>query len=138
MKRTLLAFALFGAIIGASAFSLGKPPIAISLNPHVGFAPLDINGYVTIQADSRNRGACIVYNSDQFISQSCKDLDGDKQLVNNPVHQVVPLAGTYDISATLFRNDGKMIQSNIERIQVLSATGGSSDRDDDRHVRNTR
>lgn len=100
-------------------FGLSPKPVSINLNPHVGFAPLEVKGYVVIEPNEKNRSACLVFNSENFLSQSCKELDGKDQLKSNPVDQLLPISGHYDISVVLYQSDGKSIQSNIEHIEVV-------------------
>ena len=118
MKRALLAFTLLGGLLMAAGF-YSNTDVSVKLNSHVGFAPLHITGNVAIAKDDRNREACLLFASPDLAAQSCKGLDGANEPVNNPIDKVLTVAGTYEISVVLYRNDGKVIQSNIERVEVL-------------------
>ncbi len=113
LASLLLAVSIFGS----------PKPVSINLNPHVGFAPLEVKGYATIEPNEKNRSACLVFNSDNYLAQSCKDLEGKDAVKSNPIHKILPTSGKYDISVVVYQNDGKMIQSNIERIEVLGVGG---------------
>lgn len=126
MRLLLSTSTVLGSLLLGAFLLFAPKSVSITLNPHVGFAPLRVTGYVHIQPDEHNRTACILFASPDFASQSCKDLDGKDQLIHNPVNQVLPSPGVYEISVILYRNDGKVIQSNIEQINVINS-GGSSE-----------
>lgn len=124
MKRALLAFALIGGLLVTAA--LFRPgPVNIKVTPSTGFVPLHISDIVSIDKDARNREACIVLAGVEFARQSCKGLDGADEPVTTQIAYTIPIAGTYRISVVLYRNDGTVIQSNIETVDVIG-TGGDN------------
>jgi hypothetical protein len=133
-----LAAALVGAI-AVYAVALSIPAIRLKdFRPSQGIEPVVERGIIQIEPDTHNRAFCIIINSDGYVTQSCKDIEGTAQRKYTEAAFPLP-AGDYLITAFLYRDDGKIVPSNPIEVHVLSKTGGpSGGTDENRLVRRGR
>lgn len=123
-KKLGLATLFSVSLLAGGMFVLTPKPVEFKITPQFGYEPLPVRLVIKIEPDAKNREACILYAGSETTHSSCKNLDGENQPKIEEVRMVLP-NGDYEVSIVLYRNDGKVIQSDISRVKVIPKQGAS-------------
>ena len=53
-----------------------QQPITLSLNPQIGYRPLNVTARISVEPHYLNRGICIVWESDVYSGAGCWQVEG--------------------------------------------------------------
>lgn len=118
MKHLRNLVILGALLLAAAGFLLAPTDVKIRMTPKTGFPPLKVSGYVTIEPNPDNRLACIIIDSPNYITDSCRQLDGADYPKSTFVQFTLPQPGEYHLQVVLYRTT-KTIVSNVETIILL-------------------
>lgn len=113
MFPLILALLLGGFVV------LGTPPISLTLNPAVGYAPFSTRGTASIPPSSSNTFWCLVWNSEVGeAGLSCKPLEGEKAPRVHPIELKDLSAGEYEVYVEVETPKGIKVSPRIH-LKVL-------------------
>lgn len=136
-RAALLSLTLGALVIATIAFS--TPAVSLRLAPLVSMQGAVIKGYLVIEPNAHNRSVCVVWSSDEYATQSCRDIDGADEMRSRPLVMTGLPGGVYAVSAVLYHDDGKLVQSNVVELHIISQTGApDGGRSESYRVRGTR
>lgn len=111
----------------------GPPPVAVAINPRMGFEPFWTRARVTIEPHVDNREACFIYDGADY-SSSCWELPGDKAPKTTWIVMKDLAGGTYEVVVVIRRRDNTTYQARASVCVVPRfgsfegcATAGSED-----------
>ena len=114
--RKSLVLMLFAWLVAASAAgpAAATAPVTVQVTPNVSMAPATVRVVVTVEPDDRNRGLVLEADSQEFYSSSQVTLEGDRssRVQRFTLKNLPP--GTYEIRATIQRNDGDTQVANAQ------------------------
>jgi hypothetical protein len=113
---------LVGGMVLLTAFPIGAgEKLQLRVTPTMGMAPADVRITATVEPDVNNRAIEIVAESEEFYRSSRIPLEGaDAARTSIFRFRSLP-AGSYQVSAALIGNGGKVLVSVRQPAQVFAS-----------------
>ena len=93
--------------------SFGASVVEVRITQTVGFAPLTMQAKIIVEPNTSNRSLCFIYDSGDYGSQSCWQLEGTKapKVFFYTIKQLPK--GVYGVRAILYRELGQVTSTLI-------------------------
>jgi hypothetical protein len=92
--------------------------LVLSVYPQLGMAPMVVRIRASIEPNARNRGACLWLASDDYASESCWQLDGDKA-ARTTVRYFMLEGGDYLVGLDVKVEGAPEVHAPPEHIRVI-------------------
>lgn len=100
------------------ALLMAPPSVGLSVSPHFSSHPTRVRSTITIEPDERNRGACLVWDSDIGEAGShCWDIEGTSFPRHTEFNNTLEQPGSYEFVLQLERTN-KVLQTSPQTVEV--------------------
>lgn len=87
--------------LALAAWASAPAPLKLVIYPTVSFAPSTLKATITVEPNYLNRAVCLVLDSENYVGDSCWELDGQYAAKTRTYWYKDLPAGEYEIRAVL-------------------------------------